>query len=140
MRDISQTVRPILSATDSPTERISAFVDHFLRPQVEKIKSYVKHTTHFLNIIKNLRDLPEESLLVTLDVSSLYTNIDNEEGILACAKIPNKEKEAGELPKKQLPWGYFEVGSNQEQFQIQQQTLPTNRWDNNGHQYGGYLV
>jgi len=63
--------RPILSANDSPTEKISALVDHFLRPLVPSIKSYVKDTNHFLNIIQDLGTLPENALLVTLDVSCI---------------------------------------------------------------------
>jgi len=59
--------------------RESVFVDHFLRPIVEDIKSYVKYTTYSLNIIKSVDNLP-----VTFDVGSLYTNIPNEEGINAC--------------------------------------------------------
>ena len=46
--------RPIISANSSPTERISAFVDTFLRPIVGKGKSYIKDTTDFLK--KNWSD------------------------------------------------------------------------------------
>ncbi len=40
--------RPILSANDCPTERISQFVDFFLRPLVEKLPSYIKDTTDLI--------------------------------------------------------------------------------------------
>ena len=40
--------RPILSAKDSPTEHISAFVYHFLQPFVPQIKPFAKDTTDFL--------------------------------------------------------------------------------------------
>ena len=75
--------RPIISANSSPTERISAFVDHFLRPNVTKGKSYLKDTSDFLKKLQTIRDINEDSLLVSLDVTSLYTNIPNEEGIEA---------------------------------------------------------
>ena len=91
--------RPILSANDCPTERISAFVDHFLRPRVRDIKSYVKDTTHFLNIIKAINNLPEDTLLVTFDVSSLYTNIPNEEGIDACKEVLETHRDTDQIPK-----------------------------------------
>ena len=44
--------RPIISANNSPTERISAFVDHFLRPIVAEGKSYVKDTTDFITLVE----------------------------------------------------------------------------------------
>ena len=75
--------RPIISANSSPTERISAFVDTFLRPIVGKGKSYIKDTTDFLNKIDQVDTITTNSLLVSLDVSSLYTNIPNKEGVEA---------------------------------------------------------
>ena len=76
--------RPIVSGNGCPTERISQFVDHFLKPIVQDTTSYIKDTTHFLSILRNMGDLPDNTLLVTLDVSSLYTNIPNDVGIQAC--------------------------------------------------------
>ena len=51
-------------------------------PQTE---SYVRDTHHFISRLKQLGQIPEEALLVTLDVSSLFTIIPNHEGILAVA-------------------------------------------------------
>ncbi|XP_048575670.1 uncharacterized protein LOC125557291 [Nematostella vectensis] len=76
--------RPIISSNSHPTERISEFVDYYLQPLVSKLPSYVKDTNHFLNILLTLSNLPTDSLLVTLDVSSLYTNIPHNDGINAC--------------------------------------------------------
>ena len=78
--------RPILSANDSPTERISAFVDHFLQPMVPLMKSYVKDTTDFIKKIESLDSQPEHIWLVSLDVVSLYTNIPHAEGLKAVSK------------------------------------------------------
>ena len=75
--------RPIISANGAPTEKISQFVDHFLNPPTQKLRSFVKDTTHFLQILDNIGKLPPNCILVTLDVSSLYTNIPNDEGIAA---------------------------------------------------------
>ena len=76
--------RPIVSASSHPTERISEFVDYQLNPSVPKLPSYIKDTTHFLRKLDSLPELPDGCLLVTLDVSSLYTNIPHKEGIHAC--------------------------------------------------------
>ena len=76
--------RPIVSGNGCPTERISKFVDFFLKPIVQDVQSYIKDTTHFLVLLKELGRLPDNAILVTLDVSSLYTNIPNDLGIQAC--------------------------------------------------------
>ena len=74
--------RPIVSANDCPTERISQFVDHFIQPLIPILKSYIKDSGHFLWLLDNLQ-LPPNTILCTLDVTSLYTNIPNSEGIAA---------------------------------------------------------
>ena len=67
--------RPIVSSNSHPTERLSHFVDYYLQPLVHKLPSFVKDTNDFLNKLLTIGNLPANSLLVTLDVSSLYTNI-----------------------------------------------------------------
>ena len=74
--------RPIVSSNSHPTERISQFVDYHLQPLVHKLPSFVKDTNDFLNKLLTIGNLPADSLLVTLDVSSLYTNIPHNEGIM----------------------------------------------------------
>ena len=75
--------RPIVSSSSHPTERISQFVDHHLQPLVTKLPSYIKDTTHFLNKLNSIGQLPNGVLLVTIDVASLYTNIPHNDGIQA---------------------------------------------------------
>ena len=78
--------RPKVNSIGSITEKISAFVDVHLRQFTPRIPSYVKDTTHFINIMRNLQLYPED-LLVTIDVSSLYTNIPHTEGIAAINRM-----------------------------------------------------
>ena len=66
--------RHIVSCNSHPSERISQFVDHHL-------KIHSTHKRHFVNKLEHLRKLPENAFLVTLDVSSLCTNIPHNEGI-----------------------------------------------------------
>ena len=75
--------RPTVSSNSHPTERLSHFVDYHLQPLVHKLPSFVKDTNDFLKLL-TIGNLPTNSLLVTLDVSSLYTNIPHNEGINAC--------------------------------------------------------
>ena len=81
--------RPIISSNGHPTERISEFVDYHLKPLVQTLPSYIKDTTHFLLQLQNLGPLSENAILVTFDVSSLYTNIPHKEGEEACRHFLN---------------------------------------------------
>ena len=75
---------PIVSSNSHLTERMSHFVDYHLQPLVHELPSFVKDTKDFLNKRFTIGNLPANILLVTLDVSSLYTNIPHNEGINAC--------------------------------------------------------
>ena len=77
--------RPIVSANECPSERISQFVDNFIQPMVMTLPSYLRDSSHLLNIIRHLK-VPPGAILATLDVTSLYTNIPNDEGILAASR------------------------------------------------------
>ncbi|XP_048729663.2 uncharacterized protein LOC125647009 [Ostrea edulis] len=83
--------RPIVSAIGYPTEKISQFLDMHLRPHVETIPSYLKDTTDYMNKTPT-SNLPDNTLLVTMDVASLYTNIPHDEGIEACKEVWNSRK------------------------------------------------
>ena len=89
--------RPIVSANNCPSERISQFVDHFIQPLVPTLPSYLRDSSHLLNIIGNLI-LPDDSILVTLDVTRPYTNIPNIEGINAAAKFLYRNRDPTENP------------------------------------------
>ena len=66
--------RPIVSGNGSPTEKISKFVDFFINPLCRMLPSYLKDTTHLLQILHDLGPMQEGTLLVTLDVCSLFQN------------------------------------------------------------------
>ena len=72
-------------AIDGPTERISSFVDYILQPIAKAEKSYLKDTTDFINFIEPTK-IPKNTTLVSMDVTSLYTNIPQEEGITTVRK------------------------------------------------------
>lgn len=63
----------------------TSFVDSLLQPIAKSQKSYLKDTTDFVNFIER-RNLPGDVFLVSLDVTSLYTNIPQEEGINTLCK------------------------------------------------------
>ena len=66
--------RPIVSDTNSPTYQISRYIDHYLRPLACLHKSYIKDTYDYVHKIRQQK-IPADALLVTADVTSLYTNM-----------------------------------------------------------------
>lgn len=78
--------RPIVSDCGSESYGVAEYLDYFLTPLSKKHSSYIKDTQNFLEKIKALR-LKEPCFLFTMDVNSLYTNIDIELGMKATKKI-----------------------------------------------------
>ncbi len=77
--------RPTVSGCNGPTEKISAYLDHWLQPIVRTLPSYIKDTKTFINFIESTT-LPRGCILCTLDVTYLYTNIPTDEGIQVALK------------------------------------------------------
>ena len=84
--------RPIVSGCSGPNENISKFISSLLNPIVKRIKSYVKDSKHLVNIIESTTIQPD-SLLVTMDVGSLYTNIPQDEGVEVALLFMEKYRE-----------------------------------------------
>ena len=81
--------RPIISGCEGPTEKLSYFVDKILQPIAQQQKSYLRDTTDFINFIEKTK-LLKRVVLVSMDVTSLYTNIPQEEGInIECTAYEN---------------------------------------------------
>ena len=112
--------RPIVSANSCPTEKISAFVDHFLNPLVKERKSYVKDTTDFINKIEDLA-ITKDSIIGTLDVTSLYTNIPNSEGIQCIREILNRERNKLEKPSNESLIDLLDMVLTKNNFQFNKQ-------------------
>ena len=91
--------RPVISSINCHTSKISEFVDYQLQPFVQSLSSCVKDTTDFLKKIKNAStDLPQKTILVTMDVKSLYTNIPNHEGIDAVKSVLEQSDKESMIP------------------------------------------
>ena len=67
--------RPIISNCSSETDAVSEYIDHFLRPLSCKHPSYIRDSSDFLNKLKSVR-VNDQTIIATLDVSNMYTNID----------------------------------------------------------------
>lgn len=78
--------RPIVSDCNSETYRTAEYIDYYLNPLSVKHPSYVKDTYHFIETIRGLK-IPPNSLFFTIDIDSLYTNIETKSGLSAVRKI-----------------------------------------------------
>jgi methanogenic corrinoid protein MtbC1 len=75
--------RPICSSCGSTFENTSAFVQHHIKDLATKHKSYIQDTPDFIRHIEKLNEsesLPDNAMLVTIDVKALFTNISHKEG------------------------------------------------------------
>lgn len=77
---------------DSETYRSAEYIDSFLNPLSLLHPSFIKDTYDFIDKIKNIT-VPTQAFIFTLDVESLYTNIDTEEGLRAvqCGFLRNPD-------------------------------------------------
>ena len=73
-------LRPITSDVGSESHKTALYIDKHIKPLSTTHKSYLKDTWHFLDVISNT-PIPDNALLITCDVESLYTNIPIQEGI-----------------------------------------------------------
>ena len=82
--------RPVISNSGFFTENISAFLEYHLKPLSQKVKSFIKDTNDFLKKLNELRDLPDDFILCTIDVVGLYPSIPYKEGLEAIRKALDK--------------------------------------------------
>ena len=82
--------RPIVLCIDTITEHISSFVDSILQPLLQNIPSYLKDTIHFLRNLSYIGTLAPGSMLISMDVNSIYANIPHADGVAACRTFLNK--------------------------------------------------
>ena len=111
--------RPVISNCGYVTENISSFLDFHIKPLAQKVKSYIKDTNDFLCKLRDLPTLPENALLCSIDVVSLYPSIPNTEGLTALREaLETRENKAVSteslvnLAEVVLKNNFFEHGSN----------------------------
>ena len=75
--------RPIVSAYSCPTELISSYLDRIMTPIVKSLPSYIKDSTHALQIFRDFNFSGQDKLIFTMDITSLYTVIPKSEGLQA---------------------------------------------------------
>ena len=73
-------LRPIVSQTLGPTSRVSKYLDYILASAESSIPGLLKDTTAFLQKVESHSQVQPRTILATLDVVSLYTNIPQTQG------------------------------------------------------------
>ncbi|CAJ0961209.1 unnamed protein product [Ranitomeya imitator] len=69
--------RPIVSGIGGLYERPCIYLDYFLQPIVLGLDSYTRDSSHLIRQLEGL-DVPTNTLLVTLNMEALYTNIQHD--------------------------------------------------------------
>ena len=93
--------RPVISNCGTPTEKVSEFLDHHLKPIVQNGLSYRRDSQHFLEKIKTIESVPENAILVTADVVGLYPKILHQAGLKALKEALEK-RDIKKIPTKDL--------------------------------------
>ena len=86
------SLRAIASVCDGATDHLSSYITYFIQPLANNLPSHIKDTKHFLNLIEKCPPLPNDALLVTADITSLYTNIPHDNGIAVVIHFMEKYK------------------------------------------------
>ena len=76
-------VRPISSGSGSMYENIGKYLEHHIKDIAKEYPAYLQDTLDFLRNIETINEgelLPENAMLVTMDVSSLFTVMPQTEG------------------------------------------------------------
>ena len=73
--------RPIISDTESPTQRLSCLIENLLKPIVPCLITYVKHDWDFLQFLPS--SLNFDSALYSCDIKILHSSISIDLGIEA---------------------------------------------------------
>ena len=107
-------------------------MDKLLQPIAKQQESYLKDLTDFINFIEKMR-VPNNAILVSRDVTSLYTNIPQEEMIETVCRAYESFYE-GESP---IPTQYLkralQAYTSRKLIPVHWKKLPPNAWNSCGY-------
>ena len=76
--------------------KLSKYVNHYIQPFAKELKSFIKDMIDFPNKINDLKTIPKDAILVTIDVRSVYSNIKHNKGFLTL----EEHRKENPLPQK----------------------------------------
>lgn len=107
--------RPIVSDCRSESYNISEYIEHYITPLGKKHPSYLKDTYHFIEKVRG-KIVPKDCLLVSGDVTSLYTNMDHGRTIAAVREAFRKYPQGGRPDRHLLDLLELTLRSNDFEF------------------------
>ena len=89
--------------------------------------SYIKDSNDFIKKVKNLKDIPQDALLVTADVVGLYPSIPHEAGLKALKEALDKRENRNIATNDLVRMAEFVLKNNYFEFngQVKQQISGT---------------
>ena len=85
-------LREIVDSTGSVTKEIDRYISRILLQYVGKTEYHVKNSSHFVQMIKDLK-VEEDEILVSYDVTALYPSVPQEEAINIIYETMANDKE-----------------------------------------------
>lgn len=98
-------LRPIVSAIQSPFYNLSKFFGNVLSKIVGKTANTVKNSFEFVEFLKTIDPVPEDYMLASLDIVSMYTNIPISYALEVISKKWDVIKAHTSLPKNEFLYG-----------------------------------
>ena len=95
-----------------PTENVSEFLDHHLKPLMKQGESYIKDTGDFLEKLKRVEGIPKGAILFTADVVGLYPSIPHDGGLEILQKQYDKFKDKMVLTEDIIKMADFVLKNN----------------------------
>ena len=92
-------------------------MDHFTGSLVPLSQSFIRDSTHLINILNELT-LQPGTLLSTLDIASLYTNIPHNEGIQSIKELLAIHRPSNDLPHNSYIIELLEVVLTDNHFEL----------------------
>ena len=93
--------RRVIWNCETPTEKVSEFLDNHLQPIMRKGLPYIQELGDFINKFRRMGSIPDNAILVTTDVTALYPTIPHNVGLKAFREVLDK-REQKKIPTEEL--------------------------------------
>ena len=111
-------VRPVVPTCQAPTYKTEKFLSSFFKKHVKwKSKYSIKNSIELANLLSNI-DLPRNAKLISLDIDSMYTNVNRQTAFHSCHEVLKSHSNLSEAERKQyIDLAKFTTENNYFQFQ-----------------------
>ena len=104
--------RLVISNCGTPTEKCSEFLDYHVKPVMRNSWRYLKDSGGFLKKMKNISSIPEDTILATADVISLYPSIPHTSGLAELRDALSNRVDLVKMTEFVLKNNYFEFNGS----------------------------